>query len=219
MRGATPPLNRAQWGTIGLLLITLIPQTLAAATLNQAYSILYVWSEKAVDRTILGFEMPISWILIADGIFAIIGMILADRLWRRLAKTGREPNNLVKIGIGCAMLVVGYLVIALLARLPVVPLIGWLGFFLIIDFSVGWYRPPSQALIAGYAPASAKGMMMAVSGLAEAFGFFLMGYLGRFFEPLGPSLYFLLVAALPVGGMVMMFAFHRPIMRRLQASV
>jgi hypothetical protein len=28
-----------------------------------------------------------------------------------------------------------------------------------------------------------------------------------------------LVAALPVGGMVMMFAFHRPIMRRLQAEV
>ena len=44
------------------------------------------------------------------------------------------------------MLVVGYAYIAMLARLPSVPLLPWIGFFLIIDFSVAWTRPPGQAL-------------------------------------------------------------------------
>ena len=39
-------------------------------------------------------------------------------------------------------------------------------------------------------------LMRAVSNLAGALGFFLLGWLGRFYEPLGPALYFSLLALL-----------------------
>ncbi|MDP5069915.1 MAG: oligopeptide:H+ symporter [Congregibacter sp.] len=217
-RQDVPRLNRAQWITVGALLITLLPQIFAGAALNQAYGIMIIWAETAVDRQILGFDMPVTWILILDGIFAILGVIWANRLWARWAEAGREPDDLVKMGIGSVMLVVGYVLIGLLAKLPSVPLLGWIAFFLIIDFSVAWTRPPGQALISRYAPASIRGMMFAISGVAQAFGFFLLGYLGRFYEPLGPSLYFLTTAALPVGGAVALIVFNRKILYLLETT-
>lgn len=214
----SPPLNSAQWITVLALLITLVPQIFAGAALNQAYGVMIIWAESAVDREIMGLDMPVTWILTLDGVFAILGMLWANRLWTRWANEGRESNDLIKMGIGSVMLVLGYVFIALLAKLPSVPLIGWIAFFLIIDFSVAWSRPPGQALISRYAPASIKGMMFAISGVATAFGFFLLGYLGRFYEPLGPSLYFLMTAALPVGGALMLFLFNRKIMCLLKTA-
>jgi hypothetical protein len=57
-----------------------------------------------------------------------------------------------------------------------------------------------------------------MSALAGALGFFALGYLGRFYEPLGASLYFLLTALMPVFGAVMMLVFAGPIQRLLDAG-
>ena len=81
-----------------------------------------------------------------------------------------------------------------------------------------WIDPPSKALIARYAPQSVNGTMFAMSALAGAFGFFALGYLGRFYEPLGASLYFLLTALMPVTGAVMMLIFAGPIQRLLDVG-
>jgi len=104
-------------------------------------------------------------------------------------------------------------IVGLLANLPQVPLVGWLGFYLVLGLSYAWMDPPSKAIIGRYAPQSVNGMMFAFSALFGAFGFFLLGYLGRFYEPLGPSLYFLLTAAMPGLAAVGMITFARPIMR------
>ncbi len=58
-------------------------------------------------------------------------------------------------------------------------------------------------------------MMFAFSALFGAFGFFLLGYLGRFYEALGPSLYYLLTAVMPGFAAVMMLTCARPILRLL----
>ena len=41
--------------------------------------------------------------------------------------------------------------------------------------------------------------------LASAFGYFLLGWMGRFYEPLGPALYWALVACLPLTGLILLF--------------
>jgi len=53
-------LTRNEWKTIGVLLLMLVPYILTNAALNQAYGIMYVWADKAVDRTILGWQMPVT---------------------------------------------------------------------------------------------------------------------------------------------------------------
>ncbi len=213
-----PKLNGPQWVTVGAIILTLIPRVLLFGAAQQAYGIMVVWADTAVDRTIGNFEVPVTWILTADGIITILGVLLANRLWDRLAASGREPNDVVKIGIGGASIATSFLVVGLLANLPQVPLVGWLAFYLVLGLSYAWMDPPSKAIIGRYAPQSVNGMMFAFSALFGAFGFFLLGYLGRFYEPLGPSLYFLLTAAMPGLAAIVLITFSRPILRLLEAA-
>jgi POT family proton-dependent oligopeptide transporter len=179
---------------VGAILITLLPRILAFAAAQQAYGIMVVWADTAVDRTVGAFEIPVTWILTADGILTILGVLFANRVWSRLATNGREPGDIRKIGIGNVMISASFVIVGLVAAMAQVPLVAWLGFYLVLGFSYAWIDPPSKALIARYAPQSVNGTMFAMSALAGAFGFFALGYLGRFYEPLGASLYFLFAA-------------------------
>jgi hypothetical protein len=48
--------------------------------------------------------------------------------------------------------------------------------------------------------------MIAVFKLASTFSYFLLGWLGRFYEPLGPARYWTFTAALPLVGLAFLFA-------------
>jgi len=212
------PLTRAQWIAVLAILITMFPRILAFAAAKQAYGIMVVWADTEVDRTIGGFEMPVTWVLTADGILTILGVLFANRVWARLASRGTEPGDVRKIGIGNVMIGAAFVLIGVLAQLAQVPLLAWLAFYLVLGFSYAWIDPPSRAIIARYAPQSVNGTMFALLSLAGALGFFALGYLGRFYEPLGASLYFLLTAAMPMFGAVMMIVFAGPIQRLLETA-
>jgi POT family proton-dependent oligopeptide transporter len=209
-------LSAAQWATIGGLVLTILPRIFAIAAAKQAYGLLLVWASGAVDRHIGRWELPVTWIMTADGVMSIIGIFAAGMLWARLGKRGAEPSDVQKIGIGNLIVALAFCVAGLMAELPKTPLLAWLAFYFLLDLSYGWWDPPGKALISRYAPASVAGTMFAISNLATAAGFFLLGYLGRFYEPLGPSLYFFLTALLPIAGAVLMIVFARPLVRLLE---
>jgi POT family proton-dependent oligopeptide transporter len=217
-RAVREPLTRDQWTSIGALLLLLLPKLFAFAACQQAYGIMIIWADTAVDRTMFGWQMPVTWVLTADGALTILGVMVASWTWRSLGARGAEPSDVRKIGIGNMMLVASFLLVSLIAAMARVPLLVWLGFYVVIGFSYAWWDPPMRSLLSRYSPASVTGTMFAVSSLAAALGYFLLGYMGRFYEPLGPSLYFLLVAALPLAGAVMTIMFARPITRLLEAG-
>ena len=212
------PLSRGQWTSVGAILLLLVPRIFFFAAAQQAYGIMVVWADTAVDRKVGGWELPVTWVLTADGILTIVGVIFANWAWARLAARGREPSDIRKVGISNIMVAVSFVVIAALATLAKVPMIGWLAFYLVLDFSFAWNDPPSKALIARYAPRSINGTMFAISALSGALGFFLLGYLGRFYEPLGAPAYFLLTATLPVAGAIVLIVFAKPLERLLAAG-
>ena len=211
-------LTNAQWVTIGALVLTILPRVFANASAQQAYGLMVIWADTAVDRKIGGWELPVSWVMTADGFLTILGVIVASRIWVAIANRGSDLDDVRKLGIGNLIVAVAFVFVGLIAGLPKVPLAAWLAFYLILDFSYAWWDPPGKALIARYAPASVNGTMFAVSNVAAAGGFFLLGYLGRFYEPLGPSLYFLLTALLPLTGAIAMIVFAKPILRLLETA-
>ena len=218
-QGAKPaPLTRPQWRSILAIVLLLAPKLFFFAAVQQAYGIMVVWADKSVDRTIAGWEMPVTWVLTADGFLTIAGVLLANRLWAWLALRGREPSDVRKVGIANVMAATSFVIVAALALLPQVPIIGWLAFYLVLDLSYAWNDPPTKALIARHAPQSVNGTMFAISSLSGALGFFLLGWLGRFYEPLGPAKYFLLTAALPIAGAVMLIGFAGPLTRLLESG-
>ena len=211
-------LTRADWKTIGVLILMLIPYLLATAALNQAYGIMYIWADTSVNRHIFGWEMPVTWVGIFDGMMTIVGVLIGNAIWKRSAARGREMTDLSKLGVSCIGMALGYLYIGGVALLPVVPMVLWLGFYLIVDFSTVWMEAPPQAIITRSAPSSTSATMIAVFKLASAFAYFLLGWLGRFYEPLGAPLYWTLTAALPVMGLLVMFATRGFITRVLEAA-
>ena len=212
------PLSRAGWITVFGLVLVLLPRIFTVAAAQQAYGLVVIWADTAVDRTILGFEMPVTWILTADGIMTILGVFLAGWLWKRMAARGREPSDIRKIGIGWMMVAAAYLFLSALATLPLAPIIGLVLFFLILDLSFAWWSPPYLSTVSRYAPASINGIMMAVASIPATLGNFLLGWLGRFYEPFGPVLYFAMLAALPVTGALLLLAFAKPILRLLETA-
>ena len=197
-RGEKVRLTRHERRQVGAILLLLIPYILYSAAAAQAYGLMIVWGDTAVNRNILGWEVPVTWILVADGIFTILGVLLANRIWVALGKRNREPSDFTKVTIGYLGVGAAYLYIALVATLPVVPVLMWIFFFLMMDFSFGWSEPPTQSLISRDSPPSVNAMMMATMKASTMPAYFFIGWLGRFYEPLGPAAFWALTAALPL---------------------
>lgn len=197
-------LTRSEWRKIFAILLLLLPYVLAASAVNQAYSIMYVWADTAVNRHILGWQMPVTWVGTFDGLMTVVGVLLANALWKRTASQGKEIADISKLGIGMTGYALGYFYIAGVALLPAMSILLWLGFYLIIDLATVWTEASPQSIISQFAPASVNATMMAVFKLAGALSYFLMGWLGRFYEPLGPSAFWALTAMLPLAGVLIL---------------
>ena len=147
-------LTRAEWRRVAAILCLLLPYTLYNAAAFQAYGIMYVWADKAVDRTVLGWEVPVTWIGIVDGILTILGIFIASRVWIALEKRGREPHDFTKLAIGYAGIGTAFLFAGAIALLPLVPILLWIAFFILLDLWYGWADPPLQALVSRDSPPS-----------------------------------------------------------------
>ena len=215
-REAREPLSRDDWRKVWAILALLVPYTLYGAAAFAAYGIMFVWADTSVDRVVLGWQVPVTWIGIVDGVLTIVGVIVANRVWIALQQRGREPGDFTKMAIGYAGVGASFLFAGAIATLPVVPVLAWIGFFLILDLSYGWVEPPIQSLISRDSPPQVTATMMAIMKASGMFAYFLIGWMGRFYEPLGPPLFWTLTASLALAALVLLLLTRRPLLRLLE---
>ena len=211
-------LTRGEWRRVIAILILLLPYLLYTAGANQAYGIMLVWADTAVERHLLGWEVPVTWIGIVDGLLTILGVVVASRFWIAQGRNGREPGDFIKMAIGYGQVTAAYLLVALTAMLPVVPLLAWVAFYVVLDFGYAWVEPPIQALVTRDAPPTLRATMMAVLKFSSMFAYFLLGWLGRFYEPLGAPAYWAMTALLPLSAMLIIGLARRPLLRALSET-
>jgi len=139
-------MTRAEWRRVGAILLLLFgPYMLYYTASNQSYGIMYVWADTRVDRHIFGFEAPVTWIGIFDGVATIVGVWLGNRLALALQRRGKDIGEVTKVGLGIAGMVVAWTFAYGIARLPITPLGLWLSFFVLQDFSyAAFIEPPIQ---------------------------------------------------------------------------
>jgi len=204
-------LTRAEWRRVGVILLLLYgPYMLYSTATFQAYGIMYVWADTRVDRNIFGFEMPVTWIGIFDGLATITGVWLGNVISAQLQRRRGDWGDVTKLGLGYTGVALAWLFAAGIAALPITPLALWLAFFVFLDFSYGAFvEPPVQALVSRDSPPSVVSMMMALLKASSAISYFLVGWLGRFYEPLGPSKFWLLTGALGGAAALIMLLGHR----------
>jgi POT family proton-dependent oligopeptide transporter len=209
-------ITSGEWRAIAGLLLALVPYIFMFSAVYQAYNLLPIWVSDHVDRVAFGATIPVTWMFTFDGIATMTGIVLTVRLWRWLEQRRREPSNITKMAIGSAMTCAAYLILAYstAASTTLVPLLWVLAFFLMLDFSFIWGEPPLRALVSRYAPARQATTLMSLSIMSIAVSSLTAGWLGRFYETLPPSQFWLLHAAIAATGLVAAILLN-PIISRL----
>jgi POT family proton-dependent oligopeptide transporter len=215
-RVAQPPLTRDEWRAILGLLLAFIPYLLMFSAVYQAYNLLPVWASDHVDRQAFGQTIPVTWIFTFDGIATMAGIVVTVRLWRALAGRGREPGDIAKMAVGCTMTAAAFAVLALgTATSPGKVPLGWvLLFFAMLDFSFIWGEPPLRAFVSRHAPPAKATIMMSLAIMSIALANFAVGWLGRFYETIGATSFWLLHAGIAVTGLAAALLL-RPVIDRL----
>ena len=203
---------------IAAIVLMLLPFMIVYAAAMQAYNLLLVWAEAAMDRTVAGFAVPVTWLLTFDGLMTILGIGIALRLWAWLGP--REPGTLAKLAIAGLLVAAawGLLAAGTPASGPVaaggVPLLLVLGFFLLLDLSFGWLDPPANAFVSLHAPVRLATTLMSLNIAAFGAANILSGWFGRYYEPLGPAGFWWLMAGVALAGAALALLL-RPLVARL----
>jgi len=212
-------LARDDWRAVAAVLLMLLPTVLIYTATNQAYNLGIVWAESHMSRSVAGLTMPVTWLLTFDGLMTIAGIALTIPVWRWLSARGREPDTLHKFVIAGALVTAAYLVLAAGSALSaLVPGAIVVLYFVLFDISFAWTDPPTNAFVSRYAPVSVVTMMMSINLMfTGGVPNLMVGFMGRFYEPLGPVKFWLLHAAIAASGGVLALVL-RPFIRRLLAG-
>jgi POT family proton-dependent oligopeptide transporter len=147
------PLNRAEWMSVGALVLLVIPLTLWWACYEQQGNIIALFADANTDRRlipgIINWEIPVTWFQAFNPfiIFAFTPVVLA--LWTRQAKSLKEPNSMYKIVLGCVLLALSFALMAAVVWQSNGAKVSWLWlflYFLIITIGEIYSSPIRQSL-------------------------------------------------------------------------
>lgn len=184
----------------------------------QCFNVGQIWiSEHVSLDTPLG-HIPAPWFNSVDALVSVLSVPLLLAFWRWQEGRGREPDTLGKIGWGACIATCSSLILWASATFsgssPVNalwPLIAIAGMGLALNF----YWPPTLALVSRVAPAKLRATMMGGAYISYFIANLLKGWIGTFYEALGPSAFWLLNSAIVATGMLLVLLFHRPLSRAL----
>jgi len=200
---------------IAAIVLMLLPFIITYAGAMQAYNLLLVWAQDAMDRDVGGFQVPVTWLLTYDGLMTIVGIFGALTLWRRLG--GREPDAMIKLAVAGVIVALSWSLLALIttaAAGAMVPILSVLLFFALLDLSYGWLDPPSNSFVSVHAPPHLSSTLMSLNIAAFGAANIASGWLGRFQNPADPAAFWWLLAGVGAGGAVAALLL-RPAVRRL----
>lgn len=174
-----PPVERHRIFA-ALFLIALCP--LFWALFEQAGSSLNLYTDRSVDRTLLGWTIPASAFQSVNSIFIILLAPLFAALWTILGKRGWEPSAPFKFGIGLVGVGAGFMVLvagaAAYAGAPT-PVIFVILVYLIHTMAELCFSPVGLAAMTRLSLPSMTGLMMGTWFLATAAGNFIAGLIAQ----------------------------------------
>ena len=159
--------------------------TLFWAGFEQAGSSLNLFADQYTRNTLLGYDFPSSWFQSVQPLFIILLAPVFAWLWMRLGP--REPSSPAKFAYGLLFVGLGFLAVAIAARLfegdkqPVSPMWLIVCYFLhtLGELSLS---PVGMSTVSKLAPARVLGLMMGVWYLSISLGNFIGGRVAGQFE-------------------------------------
>lgn len=165
---------------------------------QQQFTVLTIYSDERLNRDILGWEMPISWVNSINPIFVIVLSGVFAAIWTRLGS--RQPGAPVKFGVGAIVMGAAFLLFLPFANGPAnaTPLLAIVGILLVFTIAELFISPPGLSVSTKLAPARFHTQMVALYFLSVALGTSIAGWLAGFYDPRNEVPYFTILGAIAV---------------------
>jgi POT family proton-dependent oligopeptide transporter len=200
--------------------IAFIPLFLTSAAFwsiyQQQFTVITIYSDERLNRSILGWEFPVSWVQSINPIFIIVLSGVFAALWTKLGT--RQPSTPVKFGLGTLGVGVGFLLF-----LPFVgsgengtPLIAIVLILLVFTVSELLLSPVGLSVSTKLAPAKFRTQMVALFFLSIAIGSAASGQLAGLYDPENEVPYFGALGAIAIAIGVVLVVASRPVLKLMR---
>ncbi len=211
---ALSPVERSRvWAFVPLFLANVVFWSLY----QQQFTVVTIFSDLRLDRDLLGWEMPVSWVQSVNPVFIIALAPLFATLWTRWGD--RQPGSPVKFGVATIVMGAAFWLFLLVpggeGRAPLPALIGILAVFTLAELLIA---PVGLSLSTKLAPRRFRTQMVALYFLSVSLGTTLSGRLAVAYDPADERGYFAVLGLLAVAAGALVLVAARPI-RRLMAGV
>ncbi len=207
------PLSPRDWKVIGGLVILMLLNVVFWGVYEQQGNTMQIFADRNTDWHIFGWEMPSTWFQAINSMF-IFGLTpLLTALWTRQAIKKTEPGTITKMTLGCVFLGVSFLPLMWVARgLGETQRISFLWLVLataVVTLGELFLSPTGYSLVTKVAPPRLVGALMGMWFMANAFGNYMSGYLGTFYEQISRQSFFTLMLALSVASGLVIWVLSR----------
>ena len=203
-------LTSADWRVIGALLCVMLISIFQSVAYLQIGNVLMVWIQQHVALEVGPFSVPVPWFESIDALASIGGVPLLFWLWRWQRSRRTEPGDLAKFGVGAGIaaasnmaLVVGTIFAGGGRVNPLWPVVYCIG----VGIAFLYYWPTLLAMVSRAAPAKVNSTMMGIAFLTLFIANLLVGWIGGFYEAMGPIAFWALHAVIGAGGLLLVMVF------------
>ena len=212
-----PPLTRDERRRVGFLILVIALTILPNVAYPMIWNIGILFIDGHVSLATPFGAVPASWFNSIDAFASIIVVPPLVALWAWQASRGKEPSDVAKIGIGCALTGLSALFLVAGSAMPgadgkvgvIWPLLCFFG----MGLAFIWYWPVLLALISLAAPRKVNSTLMGASFLSLFVGSVIMGWVGSFYDQMSPAAFWTVDAAIGFAGAILV-ALFAPMLRR-----
>jgi POT family proton-dependent oligopeptide transporter len=198
---ARPSLSASDWKVLALL-IGLLPLVAGAMVGNQQmFNAFVVWGEANFDLHLLGYEMPVTWLLSFDAVISALCILASIAFWRAFARRWKEPEDLTKIAVGAAIMALAPLLLSLAGLRQEmtgerISVLWGLAFEVVNEAGFAMLVPVALSFYSRVAPAALQGMTIAMFYVNSFICNLVVGRLGGLLEQMSAASFWLLHAAI-----------------------
>ena len=213
-----PKLAPGDWKPITAISAMLAITALYWAAQSQVWNTYPIWIKTRVDRAVADWSVPVTWFQSLDSLAVLLLAPAVLWLWKRQSERKAEPADLTKLIIGCIIFAAAQVWLAVGETLSdggQVALFWPVMFHFICAIGFLYIGPIALAVTSRAAPAAVNAMMVGSYYLAIFAGGIFSGWLGRFYEQMTPSNFWLMHGVVVGAGAVLLLLFKGVLARAM----